>query len=46
MVGIELAGYLAGVIIPFLGGSEADAESGVVLGVVEIDYLSEYGLIL
>ena len=37
----KLSCDFAGVIIPFLGRSEADAESGVVLGVVEIYDLSE-----
>jgi hypothetical protein len=36
----ELTGDFAGMVIPFLGRSEADAESGVVLGVVEIDDLT------
>ena len=40
-VRLELSGDFAGVIIPFLGRSEADAESGVVLGVIEIYNLSE-----
>ena len=40
-VRFELTGDFAGVVIPFLGRSEADAESGVVLGVIEIYNLSE-----
>jgi hypothetical protein len=43
-VGFELTGDFACMVIPLLGGSEADAESGVVLGVIEINYLSEDGL--
>ena len=43
-VRIELAGNFASMVFPFLGRSEADTESGVVLGVVEIYYLSENGL--
>jgi hypothetical protein len=40
-VRFELTGDFAGVVIPLLGRSEADAESGVVLGVIEIYNLSE-----
>lgn len=42
-VRLKLSGDFAGVIVPFLGRSEADAESRVVLGVVEIYDLSEDG---
>ena len=40
-VSIKLAGDLASMIIPFLSRSKA-AESGVVLGVIEIHDLTEY----
>ena len=40
-VRLELSRNFAGMIIPFLGRSEANAESRVVLGVVEIYDLSE-----
>ena len=40
-VRLELTGNFAGMVIPFLGRSKADAESRMVLGVVEIDYLSQ-----
>ena len=43
-VRFELAGDFAGVVVPLLRGAEADAESGVVLGVVEIYYLPKDGL--
>lgn len=40
-VGIELAGNLTGVVVPFLGRAEADAESRVVFCVVEVDDLTK-----
>ena len=36
LISVELARYFAGVIVPFLGRSEADADSRVVLGMVKI----------
>jgi hypothetical protein len=45
-INFELTGDFTGMIIPFLGRSEADAKPRVVLGVVEIYYLSQNRLLL